>query len=287
MRNLILSITGVALVLSLTGCASIMSGRFQELTFQSNPDGATVTVSGRVIGKTPLTTSLKKDANQSLVFEKDGYKPLSMQLSTRLDGWFWGNIVLGGLIGSTTDGLTGAVNEYSPSQYMVTLIPNGTTKLEEGSTRSSDQKTKDYIVLAYKDILIDLQKGDGQYLSSLLELLHVKPEGKSDAVKKIRALSEVYTVIPDFADHVIDLYRTPQANSIPSTEPPAVDAVAPQPAPECPFQLSVGQFVRVNLKSGESETGKLISCDTQIEIHSGISTSIYDVDKVATVDVLH
>jgi len=43
----------------LSGCASIMHGTHQDLTFQSNPDNATVTVGGRVIGKTPITTSLK------------------------------------------------------------------------------------------------------------------------------------------------------------------------------------------------------------------------------------
>ena len=38
-----------------TGCASIVSGTDQKLTFNSEPEEATVTVSGRVLGKTPLT----------------------------------------------------------------------------------------------------------------------------------------------------------------------------------------------------------------------------------------
>src|SRR5947209_8372722 len=95
-----------------TGCASIMHGGHQELTFNSNPDGATVTVGGRVIGKTPITTSLKKEPGQTLEFSKDGYKPLTMRLETSLDSWFWGNIVLGGFFGSTTDGISGAAHQY-------------------------------------------------------------------------------------------------------------------------------------------------------------------------------
>lgn len=35
-----------------TGCASIVSGTDQKLTFNSEPEEATVTVSGRVLGKT-------------------------------------------------------------------------------------------------------------------------------------------------------------------------------------------------------------------------------------------
>ena len=37
--------------------------------------------------------------------------------------WFWGNILFGGVFGSTTDGLSGSVHEYSPSQFFITLVP--------------------------------------------------------------------------------------------------------------------------------------------------------------------
>jgi hypothetical protein len=64
------------------------------------------------------------------VFSKDGYKPVTMELTTTLDPWFWGNIVLGGFIGSTTDYINGSVNEYSPSQFFVTLTPDGVAALK-------------------------------------------------------------------------------------------------------------------------------------------------------------
>jgi len=189
-----------------SGCASIMSGRSQELSFVSTPDGATVTVSGRVIGKTPITTTLKKEPEQSLVFSKDGYKPISMRLETRLDGWFWGNIVLGGFFGSTTDAATGAVHEYSPNQYIVTLEPAGTNQLEGKPSLSDTQKAKEFIVMGYKDIMEDLHKGKGEYLASLFSVLKIPAEQQPEALKKIRALSEAYTTIPEFADHAIELY---------------------------------------------------------------------------------
>jgi hypothetical protein len=64
----------IAGVTSITGCASIVSGTDQNLTFNSEPDAATVTVAGKVVGKTPLSVQVKKGKNQSLTFEKDGYK---------------------------------------------------------------------------------------------------------------------------------------------------------------------------------------------------------------------
>lgn len=195
----------VVCLVAFGGCASLVSGGSQAVTFNSVPDGATVTVNGLVIGKTPITTTIKKKSGQSLVFSKDGYKPITMQLETRMNGWFWGNIVFGGLIGSTTDGLSGAVNEYSPSQYMVSLQPDGSGSLESKTAIEPRQKVKEFILISYKNIQSDLSKGEGEYLSSLLELLKVPREDKAEAVKKLKALSEVYTNILEFADRVTDL----------------------------------------------------------------------------------
>ncbi len=188
------------------GCASIIDGTTQEVSFNSTPEGATVTLDGRVIGKTPVSISIKKKSGQALIFSKEGYKPVTMQLETRMNSWFWGNIVLGGLIGSTTDGISGAINEYSPSQYMITLQQEGVASLESKTITSDNQKTKEFIMLAYKNIVSDLNKGEGQYQSSLLEMLKIPKTDHVEAQKRIRALSEVYSNIPEFADRVIALY---------------------------------------------------------------------------------
>lgn len=103
------------LICLLASCATIVSGKYQTVTFNSEPQGAKVIVNGRTLGTTPLTLPLEKASNQTLSFEKEGYNTVTLPLTTTLNGWFWGNIVLGGLLGSTTDGLTGAVHEYSPS----------------------------------------------------------------------------------------------------------------------------------------------------------------------------
>lgn len=210
MNRSVIRITWLYIILGagiLGGCASIIDGSHQEVSFNSNPDGATVNIDGRIIGKTPITAFLKKKAGQSLVFSKDGYKPLTMQLETHMDSWFWGNIVLpGGLFGSTTDGISGAINEYSPSQYMVTLQQEGTGPLESNTATDAKQKAKEYIVLTYKNILSDISNGGGQYLTSLFELLKIPKEGQGEATKKIHALSDAYSNIPEFADRVIELY---------------------------------------------------------------------------------
>ena len=75
-------LTTIVCTVLLGGCASIMHGTAQEVTFQSSPEEVTVTVTGRIIGKTPITTRLDKKSGQSMTFTKDGYKPLTMELTT-------------------------------------------------------------------------------------------------------------------------------------------------------------------------------------------------------------
>jgi hypothetical protein len=193
--------------LFLPACASIVTGTHQEVTFNSNPDGAAVIVNGRLIGKTPVTAYLKKESGQNMIFKKEGYSPLTMQLETRMNPWFWGNIITGGLVGSSTDGLSGAVYEYSPNQYLATLQPEGTGSLETQTAISDRQKTKEYIVVNYNNIMQDLQKGNGEHLTSLFTLLHISDDQSGDAVKRTRALSEAYPDIPEFADHVIETFN--------------------------------------------------------------------------------
>jgi len=190
----------------LGGCASIMHGTSQEMTFQSSPEEVTVTVSGRIIGKTPVTSRLDKKSGQSVAFTKDGYKPVTMELTTTLDPWFWGNIVLGGFIGSTTDGINGSVNQYSPSQYFVTLTPDGASSIESLTLKSQREKAREFIVGHYKNLMANLSQGGGEDFSALMGLLNIEKDQQADALRKIRSLSEVYTDAPTFANQVTALY---------------------------------------------------------------------------------
>ncbi|MCE5194142.1 MAG: PEGA domain-containing protein [Nitrospiraceae bacterium] len=188
----------------LTGCASIISGSTQEVTFQSQPEGATVSVDGKPLGKTPFTTTLKKKNDQKLTFEKEGYKTETMQLTTHLNPWFFGNIIFGGLLGSTTDGLSGSIHEYVPAQYFIPLTPLDNTRLDPLTEKKN--KAKKFIVLEYKNIMSDISRGSGEYLNSLMDLLSVAPTEQKEATTRITALSETHKDPLIFADKIIELY---------------------------------------------------------------------------------
>lgn len=176
----------------------------QTLTFNSEPDDATVTVAGRVVGKTPLSVKIDKGKHQTLTFEKEGYKTHTAQLSTSLDGWFWGNILLGGVIGSTTDGMSGAMHEFSPDQYFVTLSKNGAF----GMATSKSRKIKEMVVAFGDDVRAELASGGGERTQVILHLVGINPGDKEYDVNVdvLRQLANKNENDLDFAKAIIEFY---------------------------------------------------------------------------------
>jgi hypothetical protein len=196
----------VAFAVAMFGCASIMSGRNQNLVFHSNPSGATVKIDDKEVGRTPLTHAMAKDGEHHATFEKEGYKSSTFKLEKRLNGWFWGNIIFGGLLGSSTDAGTGSMREYAQGQYMATLEPLGAGSMETHTSQTEKQKVKDFIVVGYNSLMTDLKRGGGDYLKSLNQMLMVPADKVEEATKRIRALADAYPTIPEFADRVADAF---------------------------------------------------------------------------------
>ncbi|MFT4176495.1 MAG: hypothetical protein QM627_07545 [Luteolibacter sp.] len=107
--------------LLLASCASIVSKSQYPVSISSNPSGTKVAVknsNGQVIhqASTPTTVSLKssqgyfKPASYTFEFTKKNGTKQSVPVSARMDGWYVGNVVFGGLIGFLiVDPLTGAM----------------------------------------------------------------------------------------------------------------------------------------------------------------------------------
>jgi hypothetical protein len=108
-------------IISLAACASIVSDSEEMVTISSNPTAAQIAIadqSGVEIyrGTTPATITLDASAGYfdgqkyTVTFSKDGYDPTTVQLDSRINGWYVGNIVFGGFIGwLIVDPLTGAM----------------------------------------------------------------------------------------------------------------------------------------------------------------------------------
>jgi len=124
---------GVSAVI-LSGCASILGDSQNPVAITSEPAGASFEVrdsAGRMIhsGTTPGTVTLKtgagyfKGADYSVLVKKDGFNPQTTTLTHSISGWYWGNILFGGLIGLfAVDPATGAMYKL-PEATNVALVP--------------------------------------------------------------------------------------------------------------------------------------------------------------------
>lgn len=190
------------------GCASIIEGRTQPVTFNSEPPGAQVVINGRPMAVTPATISLEKSEydNATVLFQKDGFQDQQATLNTKVTGWFWGNILSGGLLGSATDAISGAMWEYSPDKYFMTLRP---MKASSGEMARLDyeNKMRVFLLFSHEQLVADLARGGGESLSSLCALLDLNGAQQEAATLELRILATSAEDAPAFAEAVLRKFR--------------------------------------------------------------------------------
>jgi len=135
---------GLCLVVLLSGCATIFSGRDEAITFKSVPDGASFVVTDRNghqinSGTTPSTLNLKRGAgyfkpqSYHVVINMPGYESKTVTVASGMNGWYFCNILLGGLIGMViVDPITGAMYKLEPKEANVTLDPQHAAVIRDG-----------------------------------------------------------------------------------------------------------------------------------------------------------
>ena len=134
----------IALLLFLGGCATIISGKNQEIQISSTPAQAQVKVErvsgGGLVsawqGTTPATASLARKYEYLLTVSLEGYHPVEMSLESGSNGWVWGNLLFGGIIGLIIDFSNGAAKKINPGEIqidLVTVASSSVTGLEKSS----------------------------------------------------------------------------------------------------------------------------------------------------------
>ena len=149
-----LAIVPLLFLFFLPGCASIVSKSNYPIMITSTPSDAEVTVSnrhGRIFasGITPLNVTLKSSdgffarADYLLTFRKPGYSEMIVPLNSKIDGWYFGNILLGGLIGMLIiDPATGAMWRLETDYVHVNLNGGSSPGLVVMELKDADEDTK-------------------------------------------------------------------------------------------------------------------------------------------------
>lgn len=131
------------------------------LSINTNPTGAYIRITdqkGQNIynGESPAKILLKssngymKSVSYSIDISYPGYKSLNIQVSSKINGWYWANIAFGGLIGMLiVDPLTGSMYKLDNKSIDVVL---------ERSINKVDLSKNELNIIDIKDIPEDLRE---------------------------------------------------------------------------------------------------------------------------------
>ncbi|MBL8416161.1 MAG: hypothetical protein JNM42_17160 [Propionivibrio sp.] len=111
-----------------TGCATVTKGTTQPVTLHTDPDGATCDVTRELknvasLSATPGQVLVDKAwGSIDVSCRKSGHQPTEVRVDSEVQGWTFGNILIGGIIGFAVDAASGAMRQY-PQFIMLTLVP--------------------------------------------------------------------------------------------------------------------------------------------------------------------
>lgn len=149
--------TIVLAALALSGCASIFSGSTQDVAIRATPGAKFVVTDtyGRKVasGETEGTVNLVRGAGYfsphayKVKFTKPGYQNKTLEVNPALNGWYFGNLLLGGFVGMViVDPLTGAMYNLLPREIEAELEPTGEDLVALERETAIIEKTRAYPV---------------------------------------------------------------------------------------------------------------------------------------------
>ena len=148
----------ISVILIFPGCATIVSHSTWPFSVDSNPPGAKVSITNKhgkeiFTGKTPTALRLKSGAgfftkeSYVITLALSGYEPRKINVECKINGWYFGNILIGGLIGLLiVDPATGAMYKIDGDGILENLTKSGDTsaslKILEKSQVSKDLESR-------------------------------------------------------------------------------------------------------------------------------------------------
>lgn len=199
-RVVIFAFVAISIAFSLVGCATVALGTKQSISITSNVDGATIYLDGQQIGRTPFQGEVSRN-KKTLRIESDGYVTETVVLSKSLEPIFWGNIIIGGTVGSSTDFASGAAYSYAPATYQVELQAERQSSIEF----QQQLMVRKFCMVYIDELSRDVAGGDGEYLTALLSLVNDESDGKVDSSNIRDALVASHGDPVCFGDAVVEL----------------------------------------------------------------------------------
>lgn len=115
LRNVAILGLGLGATLLLSGCATIVDGKTQKINLESKKQ-YDIEINGQTY-KSPGVIELKRNDVDAIANVKECDKKIVLKSET--NPMFFGNILIGGLLGSTTDASTKSMWKYDKDNIKV------------------------------------------------------------------------------------------------------------------------------------------------------------------------
>lgn len=145
-----------------SSCASIFTKSTYPVSINTTPADATVTITDKkgnevFVGQTPTVVKLKSSAGffskaeYQIKLSLNGYEEKVMTITSSIEGWYFANILLGGIIGMLiVDPATGAMWSLDTENISTTLKPKSnnsdTASLEILNINDIPESLRDQLV---------------------------------------------------------------------------------------------------------------------------------------------
>lgn len=157
---------GAVLCVCLASCATVFSRKHDTVSFISDQQGIQAFLDGDPVGTLPLQVTLKREVfkERTVTFKKPGYTTYAMRIQKSLNTTALFNFTC--WPSWSTDALSGAMIEYSPTKYMIELTP-------ATATAPALQRYRYHVFVGHNfhDLVHDIARGDGKFLAALLAML--------------------------------------------------------------------------------------------------------------------
>ncbi|MBI4824074.1 MAG: PEGA domain-containing protein [Nitrospirae bacterium] len=203
MKKLLTCIIGLIVC---SGCGLILSGTTQQVSFESNPSKADVYVNDVKTCTTPCVATLERNKVTPIIqIKKDGYENAQVPMMRKFNimvafDVFWSYC-------STTAFAIDLANntnvEYAPDRFFTVLEPIKKGEITDDNIKGKSKKILFFIAVNHSQLIYDISRGSGEYLSALFELISVQKDEQSDAFSKLKSLHVKYPDTVEFARAVV------------------------------------------------------------------------------------
>lgn len=124
-----------------------------QVSINSDPSNATVKINGMVdVGSTPAQVRLKRGETHIIEIKKEGYQDYKVITTNSITGWFWGNIICGGIIGIVIDAATGNMYDVEPKVINANLNKDTSFNFENNKNNFDNDFTTKYVMGEFESI---------------------------------------------------------------------------------------------------------------------------------------